>query len=85
VSMLHIESFEIRGDEGLLAKTDACAGTFLLVVDLHAKEMACRAEIRNLIFSLKRSTIFREVFVNLGSLNRLPFWSKRKYPCGGCI
>jgi len=54
VSILHIESFENSGEEGLLAKTDrgASAGgsTVFLVVDFDAKELACRAEIRDLVF-----------------------------------
>jgi len=55
VSILHIELFENRGDEGLLAKTDhsACAGagTVFLAVDFDAEELACRAVIRKLVFS----------------------------------
>jgi len=56
VSILHIESFENRGDEGLLAKTDAGdgagagAGTVFLAVHFDAEELACRAEIRDLVF-----------------------------------
>jgi len=54
VSILHIESFENRGDEGLLAKTDrgagAVAGTVFLAVDFDAEELACWAEIGDLLF-----------------------------------
>jgi len=54
VSILHIESFEHRGDEGLLAKTDrgagAGAGTVFLAVDFDAEELAGRAEIGDLLF-----------------------------------
>jgi hypothetical protein len=52
MSILHIESFENRGDEGLLAKTDrgAGAGAVFLAVDFDAEELACRAEIGDLVF-----------------------------------
>ena len=56
MSILHIESFENHGDEGLLAKTDAGdgagagAGTVFLAVDFDAEELACRSEIRDLVF-----------------------------------
>jgi len=43
VSILHVEIFENRGDEGLLATTDA--GTIFLAVDSNAEQLACRAEI----------------------------------------
>jgi len=47
VSILHVEPFENRGDESLLAKTDA--GPVLLAVDFYAKDLACRAEIGDLV------------------------------------
>ena len=52
MSILHIESFENHGDEGFLAKTDAGDGasTVFLAVDVHAEELACRSEIRDLVF-----------------------------------
>jgi hypothetical protein len=56
VSILHIELFHNWGDEGLLAKTNAGdgagagAGTDFLTVDVDAKELACLAEIGDLIF-----------------------------------
>ena len=45
MSMLYVKSFENRGDKGLLAKADA----MLVVVDLNAEELTCRAEVRNLV------------------------------------
>jgi len=54
VGILHIESFENHGDEGLLGKTAAGAGagggTVFLAVDFDAEEFACRTEIRDLVF-----------------------------------
>jgi len=50
VSILHIESFENRGDEGLLAKTVGGAGSVVLAVNFDAEELACRAEIGDLVF-----------------------------------
>jgi hypothetical protein len=45
--MPHVESFENCGDIGFLTKTDS--GTFFIVVDLNAEELACRAEVRDLV------------------------------------
>ena len=54
MSILHIESFENLGDEGLLAKTDASAGagavTVFLAVDFDAEELVYWAEIGDLVF-----------------------------------
>jgi len=52
MSILHIESLENRGDEGLLAKSDRCAvaGTVFLAVDVDAGKLACRSEIGALVF-----------------------------------
>ena len=55
MSIVHIETYENRGDEGHLARTaagaGASAGTVFLAVDFDLKELACRAEIRDrLIF-----------------------------------
>jgi hypothetical protein len=41
-----MESLENRGDEGLVAKSDA----MIIVVDLDAKELPCRTEVRDLVF-----------------------------------
>jgi hypothetical protein len=53
VSIVHIKLFENRGDEGVLAKTDAGASagarTLLLAVDTDAKDLACRATIRDVV------------------------------------
>jgi len=46
MSMLHVESLENRGDEGLLAKTDAV----IIAVDLDAEELPCWTEVRDLVF-----------------------------------
>jgi len=66
VSILHIESFENRGDEGLLAKTDrgagAGAGTVFLVVAFDAEELACQAEIGDLVFFRKPGLDFDRSF-----------------------
>jgi len=62
MSILHIESFENRGDEGLLAKTDAGASTVFLVVDFDVEELACRPEIRNLVFFRKPGLDFDRCF-----------------------
>jgi len=45
VSIPHIESFEIDGDESFLAEIDRgyCAGTIFNAVDCAAEELACRA------------------------------------------
>jgi hypothetical protein len=39
MSILHVESLENRGDEGLLAKTDASA--VFIAVNLDAEELPC--------------------------------------------
>jgi len=64
VSILHIESFENCGDQGLLAKTDhgAGAGTVFLAVDFDAQELACRAEIGDLVFFREPSLDFDRSF-----------------------
>jgi len=66
VSILHIESFENHGDDGLLAKTDAGAGagagTVFLTVDCDAEELACRSEIRDLVFFRKPGLDFNRSF-----------------------
>ena len=54
MSILHVESLENRGDEGLLAMTDAV----IIAVDLNAEELPCSTEIRNLVF-------FRELRLDL--------------------
>jgi hypothetical protein len=46
--MLHAESSENGGDKGFLTETDS--GTNFITVDLDAEELACRAEVRDLIF-----------------------------------
>jgi hypothetical protein len=48
VTISHIESFENRIDEGLLAKAAASDGSAFLAVDFGVKELACRAEIGDL-------------------------------------
>jgi len=55
VSILHVEPFENRSDEGLLAKTDA--GTIFLGVDFDAAELAGWAEIGHFV-------LFREPGLN---------------------
>ena len=55
MSILHVEPFENRGDESLLAKTDA--GTVFLAVDFDAEGLACWAEIGDLV-------LFREPGLN---------------------
>jgi hypothetical protein len=50
VSIPHIEWFECRGDEGLLAKTDAGDGTVFLAVDFHAVELVHWVELCDLEF-----------------------------------
>jgi hypothetical protein len=45
--MLHAEWFYDCGDIGFLTKTDS--GTIFIVVDLDAEELACRAEVRDLV------------------------------------
>jgi len=50
VSILHVELFENRGDEGLLAKTDASASSVFLGLDFDAKDLGCRGEIGDLVF-----------------------------------
>ena len=47
MSIQYVESFEISGDEGLLAKTDA--GTMFLTVDLDAEELVCSSDIGHLV------------------------------------
>ena len=47
MSSLHVELFENRADESLLAKTDA--GTIFLAVDYDAEELPCWAEIDELV------------------------------------
>jgi len=46
MSILHVESLENRGDEGLLAKTNAV----IVVVDLDAGEVPCWTMVRDLVF-----------------------------------
>jgi len=46
VSMLHAESSEDCGDIGFLSETDP--GT--IAVNLYAEELACRTEVRYLVF-----------------------------------
>jgi hypothetical protein len=46
ISILHVEPFENRGDEGLLGKTDA--GTVCNEVNVYAEEWGFRAEIGDL-------------------------------------
>ena len=73
MSILHIESLENRGDEGLLAKTDAGdgagagAGTIFLSVVFDTKELACWAEIRNLV-------LFREPGLDFNRSFGSVFW-----------
>jgi hypothetical protein len=56
VSILHIESFENHGDEGLLAMTDCVAGagagaiTVFRVMDFDAEELSCQADIGDVVF-----------------------------------
>jgi hypothetical protein len=54
MSILHVESLENCGDEGLLAKTDAV----IIAVDLDAEELPCWTEVRDLVF-------FRELRLDL--------------------
>jgi len=63
--ILHVESFENRGDKGLLAKTDA--GTVFLIVDFDAMGLACRAAIGNLV-------PFREPGLNFDLSFGSTFW-----------
>ena len=65
MSILHIESFENRCDEGVLAKTDA--GTMFLAVDFDAEELACRAEIGDLV-------LFQEPGLNFDCSFGSVFW-----------
>jgi len=65
VSILHIESFENCGDEGLLGTTDA--STVFLNVDFDTKELACRAEIGDLV-------LFREPGLNFDCDFGSIFW-----------
>ena len=69
MSILHIESFENRGDEGLLAMTDcgagASAGTVFLAVDFDANELACGAEIGDLRFLREHCLDFDRSFVSV--------------------
>jgi len=51
-----VESLENRGDEGLLAKTDASA--VFITMDLDAEELPCWTEVRDLVF-------FRELCIDL--------------------
>ena len=46
MSIFHVESLENRGDEGLVAKTDAV----IIAVDLDAEELTCWIEVRDLLF-----------------------------------
>jgi hypothetical protein len=66
VSILQIESFENRCDEGLLAKTDrgagAGAGTVFLAVDFDAEELVCWAEIGDLVFFRQPGLDFHRSF-----------------------
>jgi len=48
MSILHVESLEDCGDEGLLAKTDASA--VFIAVDLDAEELPCCTAVRDLVF-----------------------------------
>ena len=50
MSILHVESFENRGDEGPLAKTDAGAGSVFLAVVFDAEELVCQAKIGDHVF-----------------------------------
>jgi len=45
VSMLHAESSENCGDLGFLTKTDSA----IIVVDFDAEELACGAEVRDVV------------------------------------
>jgi len=65
VSIRHVESFENRGDEGLLAKTDA--GTVFLMVNFNAEELASRAKIGDLV-------LFREPGLNFNRSFVTVFW-----------
>jgi len=44
MSILHVESIENCGDEGLLAKTDA----FIMAVDIDAEELLCWTGVHDL-------------------------------------
>jgi len=72
MSILHIESFENHGDEGLLAKTDhgAGAGTVFLAVDFDAEESVCWAEIADLVFFREPGLDFDHSF---GSVFRVQY------------
>jgi len=66
MSILHVEPFEIHGDEGLLAKTDA--GTVFLAVDCNAEKLAFRADIGDVV-------LFREPGLNFDrSFGSSVFW-----------
>ena len=47
MSILHVESFEDCGNEGLLPKTDA--DMVFLTVDINDKELACQAKTGDLV------------------------------------
>jgi hypothetical protein len=47
VSILNVELYENRGDEGILAKTDTITGFF--TVDCDAEEFECQAGIGDLV------------------------------------
>jgi hypothetical protein len=74
MSILHIESFENCGDEGLLAKTDRGAGArddiVFLAVAFDAEALACQAKFGDHVF-------FREPGLDLdcssGSVIRLQY------------
>jgi hypothetical protein len=48
VTIFHAESIEDCGDIGFLTETDS--GTIFIAVDLDAEKLACRAEVRDLVF-----------------------------------
>jgi len=62
VSILHVEPFENRGGESLLATTDAGAGAVLFAVDINGEELACRAEIGDCILSREPGLNFDRSF-----------------------
>ena len=71
MSILHVESFENCGDEGLLGKTDA--GNMVLMADIQAEELARRPGIVMLYFSMSLSlTLNAALVVSVGYIIKMP-------------
>jgi len=73
MSIVHIESFEDRVEDGLLPKIDcgagAGAGTVFFMVDSDAEQLVCRGEICDLVFFRALGLDFNRSFGSVFQVN----------------